>query len=78
MIKVRVQVSNEGSGFSVMVCAESIQKAEQTAKAGYPGSTVSIVFPIESHCFFVSGSHHGGHVGLETSEELVEAGGRPS
>lgn len=78
MIKVRVQVSNEGSGFSVMVCAESLRKAEQTAKAGYPDSTVSIVFPIESDCFFVSGPHHGGHVGLETSEALVEAGERLS
>ena len=73
MIKVRVQVSNEGSGFSVMVCAESLRKAEQTTKAGYPGSTVSIVFPIESDYFFVSGPHHDGHVGLENSEDAGEA-----
>jgi hypothetical protein len=78
MIKVRIRVSGETGDFTVVVCAESLRKAEQTAKAGCPGSTVSIVFPIESDCFFVSDPHHGGHVGLETSEEQVEAGGRLS
>ena len=71
MIKVRIRVSGETGDFAVVVCAESLRKAEQTAKAGYPGSSVSIVFPIESDCFFVSSPHRGGHVGLETSEELV-------
>lgn len=74
MIKVRVQVSNEGGSFSVVVYAESLKKAEQSAKVRYPGSSVSIAFPIEPDCFFANGPHYGGHAGLETSEELVEAG----
>src|SRR5919112_6045258 len=71
MIGARVRVVNEGSSFTIVVCAESLREVEQTAKARYPGSTVRITFPIEPECFFVGGSRRGDQVSLEASEILA-------
>jgi len=71
MIGARVRVVNEGSSFTIVVCAESLREVEQTAKARNPESTVRIVFPIEPECFFASGPHTGAHAGLEAMEGLT-------
>jgi hypothetical protein len=72
MIGARVRVANEGGSFSIVVCAESLREVEQTAKARYPESTVSISFPIEPECFFAGGPHNGAHTGLEAMEGLTD------
>jgi len=68
MIGARVRVVNENGSFTTVVSAESLREIEQTAKIRYPGSTVSIAFPIEPECFFASGPHTGAHTGLEAME----------
>jgi hypothetical protein len=55
MIGPRVRVANEGGSFTIVVYAESLREAEQTAKTRYPKSTVRIAFPIEPECFFAGG-----------------------
>jgi hypothetical protein len=72
MIGARVRVVNEDGGFTIVVCAESLREAEQTAKARYPGKTVRIAFPIEPECFFASGTHTGVRAGLEATEGLTD------
>jgi hypothetical protein len=72
MIGARVQVANEGGGFTIVVCAESLREVEQTAKARYPGSTVRIAFPIEPEYFFAGGPYTGARAGLEAMEGLTD------
>ncbi len=72
MIGARVQVANEGGGFTIVVCAESLREVEQTAKARYPGSTVRIAFPIEPEYFFAGGPYTGARAGLEAIEVLTD------
>ena len=72
MIGARVRVVNEDGGFTIVVCAESLREAEQTAKARYPGKTVRIAFPIEPECIFASGTHTGVRAGLEATEVLTD------
>lgn len=72
MIGARVRVVNEGSNFTIVVCAESLREVERTAKARYPKSTVRIAFPIEPEWFFGGGPHTGTHTGLEAIEGLTD------
>ena len=72
MIGARVRVVNEGGSFTIVICAESLREAEQTAKARYPESTVRIAFPIEPECFFAGTSYAGARPSLETMEGLTE------
>ena len=72
MIGARVRVVNEGSSFTIVVCAESLREVERTAKARYPKSTVRIAFPIEPEWFFGGGPHTGTHTGLEAMEGLTD------
>ena len=72
MIRARVRVVNEGGSFTIVVCAESLREIEQIAKIRYPGSNVSITFPIEPGCFFAGGPHTGAHAGLEAMEGLTD------
>ena len=72
MIGARVQVANEGGGFTIVVCAESLREIEQTAKARYPKSTVRIAFPIEPEWFFAGGPHTGAHTGLQATKGLTD------
>ena len=71
MIRARVRVDNEYGGFTILVCAESLRKAERTAKIRYPGSAVRIAFPLEPEYFFVDGNRNGSYSGLDTAEELT-------
>ena len=71
MIRARVRVDNENGGFTILVCAENLRKAERTAKNRYPGSAVRIAFPLEPEYFFVDGSRNGSYSGLATTEELT-------
>jgi hypothetical protein len=72
MIGARVRVDNEDRSFTTVVSAESLREIEQTAKIRYPGSTVSIAFPIEPECFFADGPHTGARAGLEAMEGLTD------
>ena len=72
MIGARVRVVNEGGSFTIVVCAESLREVEQTAKARYPESSVSIAFPIEPEWFFAGGPHTGPRAGLEAMEGLTD------
>jgi hypothetical protein len=67
MIRARVRVDNEDDGFTIVVWAESLQKAEQAAKARYPECAVKIAFPIEPECFLVGVPHPD----LEATERLI-------
>jgi hypothetical protein len=49
----------EGGGFAMVVCAESLREVEQTTNARYPGSSIRIAFPIEPECYFAGGPHIG-------------------
>jgi hypothetical protein len=71
MIRARVRVDNEDGGFTILVCAENLRKAERTAKTRYPGCAVRIAFPLEPECFFVDNSRYGSYPGLDTTEELT-------
>ena len=71
MIGARVRVVNEGSSFTIVVCAESLREVERTAKARYPKSTVRIAFPIEPEWFLGGGPHTGTHTSLEAIEGLT-------
>ena len=71
MIAARIRVDNEDSSFTILVCAESLRKAERTAKIRYPGSTVRIAFPLEPEYFFVDGNRNGSYIDLDTTEELT-------
>jgi hypothetical protein len=57
MIKVRVEVRNEISSFTVAVRAENLRRAILIARELYSGSDVGISFPIEPDGFFVTGPH---------------------
>jgi len=72
MIGARVRVVNEGGSFTIVVCAESLQEVEETAKARYPKSTVSIAFPIEPECFFANVPQTGERPGLEAMGRLTD------
>jgi|SRR5215211_4128272 hypothetical protein len=72
MIGARVRVVNEGSSFTIVVCAESLREVERTAKARYPKSTVRIAFPIEPEWFLGGGLHTGTHTGFEAIEGLTD------
>jgi hypothetical protein len=72
MIGARVRVVNEGSSFTIVVCAESLREVERTAKARYPKSTVRIAFPIEPEWFLGGGPHTGTHTGFEAIEGLTD------
>jgi hypothetical protein len=71
MIRARVRVDNEDGGFTILVCAESLRKAERTAKIRYPESAVRIAFPLEPEYFFVNGNRNDSYTGLDTTEELT-------
>ena len=71
MIRARVRVEDEDDSFTILVCAESLRKAERTAKTRYPECTVRMSFPLEPEYFFVDGPHAGGYTGLATTEELA-------
>ena len=71
MIGARVRVVDEGSSFTIVVCAESLREVERTAKARYPKSTVRIAFPIEPEWFLGGGPHTGTHTGFEAIEGLT-------
>ena len=73
MIGARVRVVNEDGSFTIVVSAESLREIEQTAKIRYPGSTVSIAFPIEPEWFFAGGPHTGAHTGLKAMEGLTDS-----
>ena len=72
MIGARVRVVNGGGSFTTMIYAESLREVEQTAKARYPESIVSIAFPIEPEWFFAGGPHSGPRAGLEVMEGLTD------
>ena len=71
MIRARVRVENEDGDFTILVCAESLRKAERTAKIRYPESAVRIAFPLEPENFFVNGNRNGSYTDLDTTEELT-------
>jgi hypothetical protein len=71
MIAARIRVENEDSSFTILVCAESLRKAERTAKSRYPESTVRIAFPLEPEYFFVDGPHTGAYAGLATAGDPI-------
>jgi hypothetical protein len=75
MKRVRLKVSGEAGTFAVVVCAGSLQQAEQIVKERYSESAVGIEFPIEpDHFFVVEGSPHGRQVGLAVTRKLGEPG----
>ena len=71
MIRARVRVEDGDDNFTILVCAESLRKAERTAKTRYPESTVRISFPLEPEYFFVDGPHTGAYASLATAEDLI-------
>ena len=71
MIRARVRVANGNDSFTILVCAESLRKAERTAKTRYPECTVRMSFPLEPEYFFVDGNRNGSYSGLDTTEELT-------
>jgi hypothetical protein len=71
MIRVRVRVDNGDDTLTILVCAESLRKAERTAKTRYPESTVRIAFPLDPEYFFVDDPHTGGYAELITAEDLI-------
>jgi hypothetical protein len=71
MIRARVRVANGNDSFTILVCAESLRKAERTAKTRYPECTVRIAFPLEPEHFFVDGPHTGDYAGLATAGDLI-------
>ena len=44
-------MANEDGSCTIVVFAESLREAEQTAKARYPESAIKITFPIEPKGF---------------------------
>ena len=68
MIRVRMRVSRKGGDFAVVVCAENLQRAAESTKGCFPGSSVQLVFPIEPEQFFAGDPHRGEHVSLEVEE----------
>jgi hypothetical protein len=70
MIGARIRVDGAEGSFTILVYAESLRKAERTARTHYPDSTVSIAFPLEPECFFGGGPRAGGNADLDASKEL--------
>ncbi len=64
MIQVSIKVG--GARFRATVQAESIERAVSLASARYPGSEVSVLFPIDPEAFFIEDR------ALERSSILVE------
>ena len=56
MIKVDVEVGSGGGSFRAAVRAESIARAVGLARVRYPGSDVSVLFPIDPEGFFCEDS----------------------
>ena len=83
MIRARVRVDDGDDSFTILVCAESLQKAERTVKTRYPESTVRIPFPLEPEYFFVDGpspcrrlhrSRHNGGASRHHETDVVRPG----
>ena len=72
MIGARVHVVDDVGGFTKVLCAESLREVEKSAKALHPGSTVSIVFPIEPECFFAGGPRAGATAVRGAMERLTD------
>jgi hypothetical protein len=70
MIGARIRVDDAEGSFTILVYAESLRKAERTAKTRYPDSTVSIAFPLQPECYFGDGPRVGGNADLDASERL--------
>jgi len=70
MIGAWIRVDDTEGSFTILVYAESLRKAERTAKTRYPDSTVRIAFPLEPECYFGGGPRADGNAGLDASEGL--------
>ena len=53
MIRVSVEVGNEGDGIGITVQAESITRALQLAGSVFPSSKLRVTFPLDPDSFFV-------------------------
>ena len=53
MIKASIEVGHETGCFSVVVCAENIQRAVRYVADLYPGCAVRVKFPLDPETFFV-------------------------
>jgi hypothetical protein len=73
MIKVWVEVLDETGCFTVAVHAENLRLATQIVEDRYPGSTVSIPFPIEPETFFNPKPGRDGYVDFEGAGGAGEA-----
>ena len=56
MIRVDVEVGSGGGIFKAAIRAESIARAVGLAQARYPGSDISVLFPIDPEGFFCEDS----------------------
>lgn len=53
MIRIRLEVGNEGDAVGLAVQAESIGQALQIARAVFPSSELRVSFPLDPDSFFV-------------------------
>ena len=59
MIRASVQLRDDSNAFSIMVCAENLQRAVELAAKRYPSLTVGLRFPLDPEAFFVEKSSLG-------------------
>lgn len=53
MIRIRVEVDNEGNAMGVTVQAESIGQALSMASGFFPSGELRVAFPLDPESFFV-------------------------
>jgi hypothetical protein len=56
VIRIDVEVGSGGGIFKAAVRAENIARAVGLARARYPGSNISVLFPIDPEGFFCEDS----------------------
>ena len=72
MIRVRIEVGNEGDTMGVTVQAESIGQALNIASGVFPSNELRVSFPLDPESFFVRDGSAAGLVGTAVFER--EAG----
>jgi hypothetical protein len=72
MVKVSVEVRSGPTRFSVVVQAESIERAVSLVARRYPGGDCGVIFPIGPEVFFVKDpAARPGMVGFEQPDPIA-------
>ena len=73
MIRISLEVVSAAARSTVLITAESIERAVDLARARYPDSKVEVLFPIDPDAFFDGKRFTGGQIWAEAEPSCAGA-----